>query len=92
MGRAALILLVAAVLAGCGSDDNDDGLRCDELTGKPTQQVIETLDNEGCIDSDGEPLVSGNTFVECDGRTLYANDLGWGYDDGPWQDTPPPTC
>jgi len=83
------VLVLALVLAACGSDSAepppstalDAGVpSCDEWW----QRAVTAEEvRDGCVDWSDDPVSSelaGTAVYDCDdGRTLYWNDLGWGY-------------
>lgn len=87
--------VAAAALAGCGGDDDEGAGAPDttttsaaaEAAARPCAEVyaegavIESRDElERPCDRDGELYLPGATTKDCpDGRTLFWNDLGWGY-------------
>lgn len=67
--------------------DGSEAAPCAEVwaEGADADEALEVGDDIGCVDEDGELLVVGNAFDECeDGRTLYWNDQGWGYGGETW--------
>lgn len=85
MKRLAAVVAVV-VLVGCSSGDGEDGpgdeeaQTCAELLSQPVTD--ETFDG-ACL-HDGEPFVMARAFLDCDdGRVLWWNELGWGFEGEP---------
>ena len=50
----------------------------------PTEVPVQAA-RSGCLHEDGQRTTYETTAMACsDGRTLYWNEAGWGYDDGAW--------
>lgn len=101
--RTATVMLVVALIAGCGSSDPDivvedvdlvdDVPACTSFDGMPTIEVAEYFDSGQPCGVDRALSELQATFLgvgdrECDNGTfLYWNDAGWGPSDGTWTST-----
>lgn len=64
-------------------DSVKDAPRCDQLAGKPTDQIGNDIDV--CWSDDDALATLATTSMKCpDGRTLAWNDYGWGHLGDTW--------
>lgn len=71
-----------------------DAPPCEDLfaDGRPVDEILEHLDTSGVCVEDGEPIVVGLAYIDCDTRDadLYYGDRGWGITGDRWHAEPDP--
>lgn len=93
--RTLMVAGLLVVLGGCGDDgggDSADVPTCEELyaDGTPVEEIQAEndkplTDDAGCLTEDGEQEVQALFSFDCDdGRTVYANQYGYGYEGETW--------
>lgn len=89
-----VLVSMACAVAGCGGDDDtvdafadaaEDAPACADLDGRPTDDVLELLDEKVCADADGDLVIPVMASYTCrGGGTISWFDEGWGRSGETW--------